>query len=826
MNILHRLAQKTLTSNRTRTLVTIIGVILSTALIMAIATSISSLQALLVQRNIEVYGNWHARALNHDQSLTDELENDGTISQIHTGKHIGYTKIDLEENDYYIYLNAVPGDAFSEFPFELQDGRFPENEREVIVSPRLMSEFDNLNIGDTISLDIGIRENASGEIWDIEGYVIDPIPETFNAGTPSDYTIVGVVDSALFSAYDSYSAYTLYYPASADSSDHLFTYVTLNDPKDALDVAERYSDWAMETNRGLLMLMGVSGWDSFNQTLFGMAAILIVLIMLGSILLIYNSFAISISQRTKQFGLLSSIGTTKKQLKKVIRREAFLIALIGIPLGIALGIAGIGITFMVIGDALYSLVDGSVSLNVSWQAIVITVIIAIATVVISATIPARRAAKIVPLDAIRQSTDVTIAPKKVKNSRITSKLFGFEGKLAEKNFKRNKKQYRSTIVSLVVSVVLFISAGAFTMYLQAGIAQSVFVNNSDMSYATQNSADIEKMLPVFEKLDEVTDISSHWSTTAQVDLSEDQVNPFYQDYLDQDEWSDPLFDIVFLDQASYEKFAAEIGHPNARSILINNFVFRDFDSGKTYEGPVVENLPSELRFFTDEASKTVPLDAETTEIPLGGNREGTPVVILPESEGDAFRDAGFEDVYMHYISMTSDNPSELETKMKKAFESNGVYDYYLMNHAADEQNYRNIILAINTFAYGFVVMISPIAIANVFNTISTNVNLRKREFAMLKSVGMGQKAFRKMMSFECVMYGTKALLFGIPISVLFTAAIYVAMNSSSDLPFTLPWSSIVIAVCTVFLVVAASMIYAVSKTNKVSIVETIRNENI
>lgn len=122
---------------------------------------------------------------------------------------------------------------------------------------------------------------------------------------------------------------------------------------------------------------------------------------------------------------------------------------------------------------------------------------------------------------------------------------------------------------------------------------------------------------------------------------------------------------------------------------------------------------------------------------------------------------------------------------------------------------------VNVFAYTFIIMISLIAVANVFNTISTNIKLRRRELAMLRSVGMSDRDFQKMMNFECVFYGVKALLFGLPISVISSWLIYKGMVDGADnINFVFPWGSMAISVFSVFFVVFITMLYSISKIKK------------
>ena len=193
--------------------------------------------------------------------------------------------------------------------------------------------------------------------------------------------------------------------------------------------------------------------------------------MIGSIFLIYNSFNISLNERTHQFGILSSVGATAKQLRNSVLFEGLCIGAVGIPIGVIVGIGSIGLVISVVarnfGNILYSTVP--LTLTVSIPAIVVAAAVSMVTILISAYIPARKAASTPVMESIRQTNEVKIESKAVKTSKLAERIYGLEGTLALKNFKRNKKRYRSIVLSLVLSVVLFVSTSAFGTDLKQAV---------------------------------------------------------------------------------------------------------------------------------------------------------------------------------------------------------------------------------------------------------------------------------------------------------------------------------------------------------------------
>lgn len=179
-----------------------------------------------------------------------------------------------------------------------------------------------------------------------------------------------------------------------------------------------------------------------------------------------------------------------------------------------------------------------------------------------------------------------------------------------------------------------------------------------------------------------------------------------------------------------------------------------------------------------------------------------------------------------FFYLATDDHRASFDNLKKVLDENGLNSLNLNDYAEREELKRNLVTIIQVFSYGFIVLISLVAATNVFNTITTNINLRRREFAMLKSVGMTQKGFHRMMNYECLLYGTRALLFGLPVSAGVTWLIYRAVAGGYETTWRLPWGAVGIAVLSVFLVVFATMMYAMSKIRKDNPIDALKNENL
>ena len=713
---------------------------------------------------------------------------------------------------------------------------------------------------------------------------------------PRTYTVVGIYERPAFEDYAApgYTALTAADTKSAEQSP-IHCYFKLHKPAGVYDFMKEMGytqEYRYAYNTKVLLYSGTAPFDSFLTAFYSLAAIIIALIVFGSVSLIYNAFSISVSERTRQFGLLSSVGATRKQLRRMVLFEALAVSIVGIPLGILVGIGGIGITLLLIGDKFISIVrvDIPMRLCVSWQAVVIAAVIALVTVLISAWIPSKRATRVSAVEAIRQSMDIKVSGRPVRTSKLAYKLFGLPGVLAGKHYKRNRKKYRTTVVSLFMSIVLFVSAAAFTDYMMESAEGGLASDQFDLIYAAESDASAamtpDALLELLFSEPNVTGGTYTKKQFLQGDISREYVTAMFAGrfadlgmeredaapkdlgisgylYFVADTEFNRLLEKYNLKEADYYDRDKPLGIALDRNIeldrrlekyvtldtlkgdgcMIEGLYYVEIDGYYRKDSRIDENgnkvvlyqnrdnendiieLPYEESFakYTLRSEKTI------EETPFFVSRS-TPVAInmiyphsmlesvIPEAALNQFRNTEY--------FLTSSNHAASFENLATMLTENGLSSRQLFDYAANAETNRNVITIIRVFAYGFIVLISLIAAANVFNTISTNISLRRREFAMLKSVGMTQKGFRRMMNCECLLYGSKALLLGLPVSCGITYLIYRAVTTAYETSFHLPWAAIGIAVLSVFLVVFATMIYAMRKAKKDNPIDALKNENL
>lgn len=454
MNILNKLTIKNLKLNKKRTIVTIIGIMLSTALICAVAGMVTSFQKTLAEHARQSDGNYHITFNNVPKEETKYITQNKKTASSFISAEIGYAKLNIKENNGkpYLYIMAYDQDALDNSAINLTKGRMPKNENEIVI-PRsvIYNEILNVKIGQKIKLEVGSREK-DGKILTQENNPFNEngelIKENLIDTKTKEYTIVGIIDRIPSEKYSD-AGYTSITYLETDK-EKLNVSVLCKNPKEYKNMIKEISGdikkvdkvkYEYSTNSELLRWEGASFSDSTVSLIYGLSAIIISIIVVSSIFVIKNSFSISITERTRQYGMFASVGATSKQIKRNVLFEGFILGIIGIPLGILLGIAAIAIVLWIINMIVADYLNGIAFIySVPLVPILISIIIASLTIFLSSIIPARKAAKISPIDAIRSSNDIKIKSKKLKTPKWFKKIFKIGGEISYKNLKRNKKK--------------------------------------------------------------------------------------------------------------------------------------------------------------------------------------------------------------------------------------------------------------------------------------------------------------------------------------------------------------------------------------------------
>lgn len=849
MSILNRLTIKNLRLNKKRTIVTIIGIILSTALMVGIGLLFSSFQDLMIRDTIGYSGKYEANYSDVDLDKLNNIKDKGFTYFYE--KPIGFSKIE-SSNEYkpYMYITGVNKEYFNEL--KLVDGSFPKNENEVVISNHVITNGGlNYKVGDIVTFKYGKR-NIEGNDTLANSELVDGEFLT-NEGTHT-YKIVGIVERSNFESYSA-SGYTAFTVDVNSDKGNVNLYVMFNKNKKIIKQSEELAkelnyNGDINYNSTLLALYGESTYGNVMSSMGGMMIIMLSLVSIGCIIVIYNSFAISVMERKKEFGLLSSIGATKRQLSHTVFFEAVFVGVIGIILGILGAYIGIGCVILIINNLISDMLEYKLHLVTNPLFIIIPVIFMIIVIGVSAFIPSRRASKVSPIEAIRQNDDIKINKKKIRTSKLVNKLFGIEGEIALKNIKRNKKKYRVTIVSLFISIVLFISFSSYMNYT-LNTASSVM---GEVPYDYQISYFGDDPNNDKEALDKINEIVKSSDVKEYVSYSVSNLS-IIGNYTYSDEYLDfyksaygengikalnnlkyQYISIYILDDNSYNKYKKLIGIDNDSVILLNKFKGVSYGNNKrvNYNIPVINNGNINIKicnFDNDE-------DVDTTKY-CNNNIDN---IFVTNKSFDLIEEFSYMDDFKlivnkklydsisdsstHYtqFNIISDNTNNID-KLTKELDKYSNVNYTNIKEAMKQAN--NLILVVKILMYGFISLVTLIGVTSVFNTISTSMALRKREFAVLRSIGLTNRGFNKILFFESLFFGMKSLIFAIPVSIGITVLIHYALADMVSIStIIIPWKYIIISIVSVFVIVLLTMMYSTSKIKKHNIIEQIREENI
>lgn len=876
MNIFSKITKKTMLQNKSRTLVTLIGVVLSTAMITAVTSFGASLQKFLVDSSISQEGNWHGLVSYADQQEKEQLAADDRISQYGTIGEVGYgiwDEMGESVTTRYLYLESFSSEAFQMVPLHLYEGRLPENDREILIPYQMnaaRAEGMEIQLGDILSVTLGKR-TLNGEIltqkdpWasqqnlSLRPEELEQIggEETFQPESQKTYTVVGFYKELPWDGYTMAGYPVITGPGVQEASGwrvllrlkHMKEIYTLRQ-----EVLTSYPDSEFAIHDDLLQWYGVGDNKNLALVMISLMGIVIGLIMIGGISLIYNAFSISLRERTRQFGLLSSVGATKKQLKKALNYEAWSICLVGIPLGILCGLLGIGITLQFIGPVMADWIHGvdqGIPLHVSWIALGAAVLFALITVRISVWIPARRLKGLSAMEAIRSNQDVKISGRKIRSKGISGRLFGLEGMLASKNYRRDKRKYRTTVVSLTLSIVLFVTAGAFVQYLNQAGEDALASGKMDLYVDATGTDDLDGILKELQETEGVEQVLFSRQLNVDWIMEEGLVTEEGKNHGWERTGGGKLmnYNLIILPDEQFERYAQEqgidsgefFGEETLKGIYVDRVRSLDSET-QQYQNYNLLNLKKPQRInlgrdqYDEEGNSTgnfeqffsLELTARAKEFPaesMNNYFSDTIVVTVPESSFAPYEDQMKEFLQQEiYLKAPDHRQVSQQLKNKTQDSASALYRHNFYDMRENTERAQNILLVIRVLTGGFVTLMSLVAVANIFNTISTNLFLRRREFAVLRSIGMTRKGFRRMMSCECFIYGLRSICYGVLISAGTSYLVYRGTSLGVRYNYTLPWLYWGISVGAVLLVVAVTMVYSMRKMREDNIIEELKQE--
>ncbi len=860
MNILNHFTIRNLKLNKKRTLVTIIGILLSTALICAVAGVACSFQKSLVKHAIDRDGNYHALFFDVPNDKQKYITQNVNVKSYFSVENIGYAKVD-SKNEYkpYVHLMGFDQNALKNYGLNLIEGRIPENDNEILITEHLQTNGNvNWKVGDTVSLDISKRVRDGKVIENQKEMYSEDKNETLEKEFTKEYKIVGKIDRTNYEI-EEYSApgYTIITLKELPSTtnkvtsydnniDILVKYKNIKETYNLTKEIAKTADFSEEqthVNSELLRWSGVLRDNNTLGMLYSLAGIVIAIIIVSSVFVIRNSFQISITEKIKQYGVLSSIGATKKQIKNNVLFEGFILGAIGIPLGILSGCLATfiltKITTYLLNTAYLTSNAFEIVYNVPILAILLSILLSTITIFLSCISSARRASKVSPIEAIRSSNDIKIKSKKLRTPKIITKIFGIGGEIAYKNLKRNKQKYRTTVISLVVSVTIFISLSSFIYY----VFDMSGMYYKDLEYNVELYGIKPENIQEIEKLENLEKMVVTYSTECKADIekfiTKEGKDYFEKLYTDEEEFKANVSSINLLavNKNIYQEYLKKL-NINENDISKNEIIYIGDGKINTYDADgklkklqafnFKEGNEVSINFIkydkkgniAEEQKENIKIIKITDEKPYGLSHfyvgKGIFLINLDDLKG--------KDYYVNRILIQSTNAEQF----CKDAESIAEKEISCINLEEEQESMHKMVLLISIFLYGFITVISLIGVTNIFNTITTNMNLRSKEFANLKSIGMTKKEFNRMINLETIFYGVKSLAYGIIIGTGISYLIYytITSNESMEVEYVLPVKAILISIVFVMFIVGLIMRFSLNKINKQNIIETIRNENI
>ena len=841
MNILKNIAYKNLQLNKKRNIVTIIGIILSVALITALSSLVVSFKESIINLEKHINGDFHYSFRDVQSNDLSIFENNRSIEKFYKVGTLGYAKINTE-NEYkpYAYVITMDKNDFNSVGIDLTDGELPKNDNEIIIPRHLRNNGKvDLKVGDTITLEVGSRMS--------EGYALgqnNPYEETNNETIENTvsvtYKVVGIFERPS-TALEPFSSpgytfittnasgvknYTVFARYTKDGLKNQYKVtagilgvdakllekdITLD--SDYVEISEKElakSKYTFDVNRYLIMLETNAYGDSSMKALLVLSSIVTVIIIVTSVYCIKNSFNISITEKTKEYGILKSVGATTSQIKKSVYYEAFLLGSVGIPIGVISGVLASFILIHVVNFFIRSMFVGNEYLifKISYLSILISIILSIITIFMSSKKGAKIASKTSPMVLIRGNNDILVNSKKLKTPKFINKLFGIGGVVSYKNIKRNKKKYRTTIVSIVLSVSVYIALSYFvnTAFDVVKMAKGDYTYNLVYtSYTKDYNLNYNNVLN-FSKHDTVKKYNAYMSEEKPILNSVTFISVGKEEYL-----------------RYISKLGLNYNSVKDKGILIDNNIGYDTKKKLEVSYNMTDNKKGDIINFTSmKEDKTFDMElASVTNIrPFGyENNYGSLVMVISDEYMERLDKLESVSLYVE-----STDPDKLQSDIDKMCKD--TEGCYVNNVDALIKQMKSIYTVIAIFLYGFIIVISLIGITNIFNTITTNMTLRKREFATLKSIGMTSNEFNRMIFLESFFYIFKSLLIGIPIGVLLSYLIFKGFTNQVLFSYKVPFKGIIVSIAIVCLLIVWLNNYSSKKANKGNVIETIRNENI
>lgn len=828
-NLFYELTVKSLKNNKIRTTATLIGVVVSVALITNIIFTASSLHNFMIDDIKYRFGDWSVQIENNKGKVkekTDALELEhGTM----TGISYAYLDRGVNPDKPFMYIATMDEKMKEITHLEIKEGRLPEKADEILIPDHVLTNGGiRHEVGDEITLDEGYRVNIVNgeELTQREPY--SPKEEVFIQHRMKTYKVVGISNRPAVEPYMAagYTALTVPQEKIVHAEDSFFKSEDYDDIK---NIVSKYyiSPNAVMFNEPLLRAEGHIRGDSSVNDLIVLSILLVVFIGICGYLLMYNAFTFSLREHVKAYQTLASVGATSKQLRKASLYEGMFIATIGITLGMILGmILGSICSYVIIncfGSNIVSMFSMYSHAPLTYSVSKVWVITALAVsnlmVILSIILPAYRTGKIKPVENYEYDRITESDRRGLGKSNIFKKgTISLEGKLAIKNFRKNSKIYRYPIVSLTLSIVLFLSAGSIGAYMETilDMVESPDIKY-DISYASKSYSESEKAFIHLSTVEGVEKCSNFKYYNCSMNIGNKNRNAIF--YIIDDDTFEDYLDINNIDKSKY------FNPDNPKAIALSYITEYDDKSGRFAKKEITDMEKIAGKEGTIPGIKEkIEISDYIEDLPENNTLEiGRFVVMMSKSSAKKINiDDSVAQFQGRAYFIVKDNSKTYST-MENVCKKNGLGVDYLLNIEKERENIKSTVMVIKFMSYAFIILISIIAVMNMFNSISSNIGMRQLEFASLLSIGMSKKSLDKMIYRECCLIGLKTLLYSVPLTQIVLYLIYKNSSLSNLIGYIFPWISTILSIVMVTIIVIAIMMYGTYKVHQKDMASVLKN---
>ena len=941
-NIIFKITCKYMIKNKKRTIITLTGIVLIVALLTCIFVGKDTVFSYLTSVAEVKSGKWNVIVYGADSKQYEKIKKIDYVKETAVSSEFGFTdcKVSNNKNKPYWEVKGYSSKNFEWMNIFLEKGHYPKNDSEIIVSKQLISDGAKVKIGDKVSADFferyikGVNPESKNTYFpyfnlkvkykqtvkvgqDFPYYSAnDSFKEIHKkTGISKKYTIVGIMDNVSYESKDnSFYAGLTYRKNNLDNLEK--GNISIKFDLDKLPSDNQYMNDLNEIMKNkkdsvevndLVMIFSANSSDTSLNFMVNIIMIFFVsLIIIISIILIYNVFNISFEERLKYLGMLYGTGATAKQRRSSVYYEALVLLFIALPMGVMLGSSIVYIGMKIINPYILKLLEvmmgDSVTCNVSATVcinirnIAAVLVIAFITVLLSVWYPAFKVGR---SSAIKSMKGQTKKIKKLpKISGVFEKTSDILSVLAFRNSHYSNKKTKSVVRSIVIfmfiiSITAFgaSSVGKLIHYrLVDDVSSKVNVKGYDYVLSEMNGfgGAYDSMKNEIIK-DTSVEKTMEWFT-AMFQIQVDNAvmsDEYWEKYrLIANEYFDKQFtaesfkkymsknkvglSIYAVDNETYENIAEKSGADmklardnSLDSVLFyqniemstDNFKFED-DKAKHYRFYELNNATSLSIGDKFKALLYNPKKEQTQDFPLtiagyatnesisdyftfhGGDawiimRASTAEKMnrILSSEKSNSVDGNDNSIGREFYIKLNDNDSILAEKLREAAGStsdNGKYTITMINNKFSVSTVAEIInLLINIVAVCFVVFTSLICFLNLFNSVKGRAEMRRREIAMLCSVGMEHRQIRHMLFIENIYIIIRGLFWTALISLPVTFAIKRFLSEYfGHIQLNIPVSVYFVGIIAVIVSLFGISGYCYKIKEHYNILENLKNENI